>query len=994
MLFNNLRLAIFFLCISVFLQGQSFFENNQPPRFGLIGRADGLGSLSISSIQQDKYGFLWFGSQGGLNRFDGKNLITYTHDPFDSNSIPNDLIQTLYYEKSKNYLWIGTYGGLSRLNIDTGQFLHYKKGNLDGEGLSNNIVITISRDSRGDLWVGTIEGLNRISNKDNKITYIKTLHPTIRSLYLDSSNRLWIGSYGGIQYWDDRSQRTIIPKVQLPSSNVMSIKESEPGRMLIGMWGGGIAEYWPDTNKIKPYSLPDNRIYTALETKDGTIWAGSWGGGLWAQPKKGKSVWFESTINSELANTIIYDLFEDKGGLLWVGTNGGGVHYLSPRRNNYRIAAHNPNNPNSISEGKISAILKGSDGGFYVGVDGGGLNIINQSTGKVTTLKHSPDRSGSISNDNINFIFEDKKENLWIATSNGLNLFNRRSQIFKTWSRDIKPDLPLSHTIISHLMEDKSGRLWIGTYGNGVDRYDPKVNKLVNFKSDSTDPGSLSDGSIYYILEKSDGSVWIATNDGLNRYKPEDDTFKHYLHLENDRNSISGNNTRCLYEDSQGRLWVGTYSAGLNYFNQHQDRFFHFTKRDGLSSNNVLAILEGNDNHIWISTRGGINIIDPRTNQIERIDERDGLFGVFFNSGSYKDEKGALYFGGSHGITKIKTIKKYSNLHKPDVHITKISVMGKPLKNKTLVFDGNEYTFPHNKNFLSFEFIALDYESPSHNQYLYKMEGFDKDWINNGSRSFATYTNLPPGKYRFIVKASNNDLLWNNKGASVHIQVLSPLYQRWWVYIIYIILFSGLIIMIWKFRESRLLEHKNKELEYTNNLLGLANLELELLSLNDNLTGLYNRRYFDSQLRKELMRAKRALYPLSILMIDVDNFKQFNDTYGHVAGDKALKVVSGALISATPRNTDFITRYGGEEFAIVLFNTELSGARNVADSIHKMMKKSEILLDKKELRLSLSIGICSEIPKEIDPEHFVHRADLALYKAKKNGRARTEVFEE
>jgi len=889
---------------------------------------------------------------------------------------------------------VGTYGGLTRLNVETGEMVHFRKEEARQDGLSNNIVIAISEDGDEHLWIGTMDGLNRMSLKDNRIQTVKASSPTIRSLYLDSSNRLWVGSYGGLQYWDRSTRQLMTAKPALPSSYVMSISEAEPGRFLLGLWDGGVVEYWPDADRLQSHSLPDNRVYTVLETQDGTLWAGTWGGGLWARPKNGDPVWFDSTQNSELANKIIYSLFEDQGGLLWVGTNGGGVHYLSPRRHNYRIAAHNPRDPYSLAPGKIQAMLKRSDGNLYIGVDGEGLNVLNPHTGKVTIHRHSPQNPRSISSNQINFMLEDKKGRFWIATSNKLDLFDPASQSFTRWPGKNEPGLTLSHTIISSLMEDRFGRLWIGTYGNGLDRYDPVTGRIDRFRHDEDDPGSISDNNIYHTLESRNGSFWISTNNGLNRCHPREDTFTHYRHVEGDDGSISGNTTRGLYEDSRGLLWIGTQSSGLNCYDRHLDRFFHFTTRDGLSRNNVKAIQEGRDHRIWISTRGGINVIDPKTREVEVIDERDGLFGVSFDSGSCKDEKGVLYFGGSHGITRIDSIRRNVNTHIPDVHITGISVMGKPVDACKPVCDGSSYILAHDQNFLSFEFIALDYDFPEHNQYRYRMEGLEDNWIENGSRTFATYTNLPPGKYRFTVKASNNDMVWNDTGAHVNIRILSPLYQRWWAYLVYCAMFFGLLVMIWKYKESKLFEQKNRELQRANELLEQANTELEKLSVRDKLTGLYNRRYFDHHFEEELQRAKRAGYPLSLMMMDLDGFKPFNDTYGHVAGDTALETVSKVLKSATKRKTDFVTRYGGEEFVIVLVGTELSGALNIADRVHEMLRQTSVLEEYPDLRLSISIGIYSSVPEQdCNAQAFIDKADQALYQAKHRGRARTEVFE-
>lgn len=981
------------LCVPTGLFSQAFFADGQSPRFGQLGRAEGLKSLSISSVQQDVYGFLWFGSQGGLNRYDGRTITCLQHDPFNTNSLPNDLVQTLFYDQGRNLLWIGTYNGLSQYDIDTETFTNFSYNEDDRTSLSNNIVVSIAKDDSGRIWVGTLNGLNRMSVDEESFERVETNNPTIRSLLLDSSGRLWIGTYGGIQYWDGDREQMVTPHVDLPSTYVMDIQEPEPGRLLLGMWDGGMADYWPETGKLRLYNVPDKKIYTVLESDDGTKWAGSWGGGLTAVPTEGTPVWFKNSDTSEIANSIVYSLFEDDAGLVWVGTNGGGINYLSPRRRNYRAFYSDPKNPNSIAEGKIEAIYRDSEGTLWLGIYSGGLNRIDEDTGKVTIYKHNPEKENSLSNDIINCIFEDSSNNFWVCTNEGLNRFDRDTGNFELWSKDIHPEHPLSNRIVYWITEDHNGRLWIGTYGGGVDRFDPRTEEMVNFQHREGDPSSLSDNIVYRCIETSNGDVWISTNYGLNRYISDDEGFIRYFHHQTDPDTISANNIRSIVEDSQGRLWVGTYSGGLNRYESHGDRFIHYTTRNGMAGNNILSILEGDDNRIWCATRAGINILNPKTGEIKLLDERDGLFGVFFNFGNLKDEDGSLYFGGSHGVTKIDSSRTYTNPHPPKVHITSVNVFEKPLESPKAVFDDLELTFQSTENFLSFEFIALDFESPRHNRYAYKMEGFDREWIQADTRSYASYTNLPPGTYRFQVIGSNNDELWNEEGASLTIHVKAPWYLKWWAFLLYGIAGVGILTITWRLRSAQLLRQQNAELEYTNRLLERANADLERLSIHDSLTDVFNRRYFESSFYEEWQRARRGQYHIALLMIDIDHFKQFNDTYGHIAGDRALELVAQTIQGAVPRHTDFVARYGGEEFAAVLFQTDITGGAKVAEKIkdsieHLKIPVSQAGEEVQEFRkVSVSIGVHAAVPDgSAEPEDFIHTADQALYLAKKEGR--------
>jgi len=977
---KSILFSILFLLL-LQIHSQSFFTNNQPPRFGLLDRADGLVSLSVSSIQQDKYGFMWFGSQGGLNRYDGVKTEVFTHDPFDKNTIANDLVQTIYYDEENNIMWVGTYSGLSGLNIDTREVVHYQKDNNNPEKtLSNNIVVSITKDNKNNLWVGTMDGLNKIDLTNSSITHIKTENSTIRSLLFDTNNTLWIGTLGGLNYIDD-IDNNIVKKTPMdfPSQYFMAITESEPGKLILGLWGYGLVEYWPEKNIKKQYPVPDNKIYTVLESSDGTLWAGSWGGGLWSKPMNGEAVWFENSENSELSNSVIYALFQDKGGIVWVGTNGGGVHYLSPRRNNYRFIGNDSINNLKVAQGKIDVVYKDSQDFMYISVYGAGLYILKNN--QLHLLKHS-DSEESLLDNIVNSVFEDSNNNLWVASNGGLQLLNRSDLTFKNWSQ-IHPQNKLSHDIITFITEDSKKNLWIGTYGEGINIYNSNTDSLKVLKNTPDDINSLSDNIIYYIYETSMSDIWIGTNNGLNLYNPVNSSFKTYFHDSNNSNSLTGNNIRAINEDFEGNLWIGTYSAGINKKEKNNDIFSHYTTKSGLSSNNILSIIVSDDNRVWLGTRSGINIISEIENKIDIIDERDGLFGVLFNIGHYKDRDGSLFFGGTHGVTKINSHKMYVNSHKPDVHITNIAVMGKDLPKKSLVLDGQKIKISYKTNFFRLEFIGLDYESPNRNSYEYKMEGFDKDWIKNNNRTYANYTNLKPGEYEFKVKASNNDQIWSDGGASIFIKILSPWYLTWWAFLLYFAFTIFTLYILWKWRESHLIAEQNKKLEYTNNLLEKANCELEQLTIRDNLTGLYNRRYFDNNLPIEVFRAIRTNSPISVLMIDIDDFKIYNDNFGHLMGDKVLKIIADTLQISASRTTDFITRFGGEEFVIVLLNTDIVGANLVASNIHSVLK------DKKE-SLTVSIGVHTEIPNtNCDPLDLVKKADDTLYKAKKSGKNKT-----
>ena len=398
---------------------------------------------------------------------------------------------------------------------------------------------------------------------------------------------------------------------------------------------------------------------------------------------------------------------------------------------------------------------------------------------------------------------------------------------------------------------------------------------------------------------------------------------------------------------------------------------------------------------IWAATRAGISVLDPRTGEIGLLDERDGLFGTYFNSGHLKNSDGSLYFGGSHGITRVDTVSSFKNSHLPRVHITSVSVFEEPLEKVKAVFDGETLNFDYSENFISFGFVALDYEAPRHNQFAYKLEGFDREWIYSGQRAYASYTNLPPGDYVFRVRGANNDGFWTEEGTFLNIVVSNPWYRTWWAYLVYSLVILTVLTLVWRLREGQLLKAQNSKLERANEALERANEELEKLSIRDPLTGVYNRRFFMKSFEEDFLRARRGRYGFAVLMIDIDHFKRFNDTYGHVVGDRAITLVAQSIQGSITRETDYVARYGGEEFVAVPFQADREGAEMVAQKIQEALGNLEIPTFKESEAeriyrgLTVSVGVNAEVPSLSEKaEGFLQKADNALYRAKEEGRNR------
>ncbi len=972
--------------------------------FDHYGRDQGLSNSAVSSIIQDDHGFLWFGTQGGLNRFDGRRVITYKHEPFDEGGLPHDLIQTMHEDPYEPYLWIGTYRGLSRFNLNTREFTTYAKELGNPNSLSNDVVTAIARDRDGTVWVGTLDGLNRLDPETGEIQRITTQSNipglpdnTVRALKIDEAGRLWIGTYGGLAVMDPRRDviRRVLGPDDLPSPYVMSIHLGDDGKMSLGLWEGGLVRFDSRTGTTRTYELGDNRVYTVLSREDRYIFAGTWGGGLYRlDTESGEISSFrqDPTRKSTLSHDTVYSLAFDRSGALWIGTNGGGVNRLSNNKRSYLRFHYQPERETGISQGKITAIYRDSYDVLWIATYNGGLNRWDSERNAMIHYRATPDAPRRISNDIVTAIFEDSTGTLWVGTNDGLNRYNRRADGFTTLYHDPDNDESIPDDIVYAVEEDADGSLWIGTYSRGVSRWDRTTDTFTHYPHDPDDPKSLSDNLVYDILRDSRNRIWVATNRGLNRFDRATGEWIRYFHVPGESETLSTDSLRTLFEAEDESLWIGTASGGVNRFEPERNSFTHYTARDGLGDNTVVAIQQDDRGRLWFATTFGISVFDPETERFENLDVDDGIGGVEFNSGSVKDPDGALWFGGTHGVTAITHTVLTENTHEPRVQITGVSVMNRDLEPEGQTFNDATIELSHRDKSVSFEFVATDYEAPRSNRYRYRMAGFDPDFIDSGTRGFTTYTNLPGGTYTFHVEGSNNNGVWSDTPATLTVVVERSPYMRWWAFLLYgvFLVLVGLVII--RLRDRRLLQQEVEKLDSQRARLQNDNRLLGHMSVTDPLTAVYNRRYFDWRLQDSWSRARKSGGWVSIILVDIDRFKEFNDKYGHPEGDAALKSVAKAISESVSRANDVVARYGGEEFVVLLHNVDANGAHRVAENLRTAVAEIRIPHDASDVAsiVTVSAGICTASPESGgSPNGLVAGSDRALYRAKQNGRNQT-----
>ncbi|MDC7221922.1 MAG: diguanylate cyclase [Spirochaetales bacterium] len=992
-------------------QGRDFY-------FDRLDREDGLSHPSVSAIVQDSQGFLWVGTQDGLNRYDGREFLTFEHKPFKSAGLPNNQIQSLYMGAG-DILWIGTYGGLSRFDIHGLNFTNYANDPEDPNSLLGSVVTAVC-ESRDGVWVGTLGGLCLLD--ETKGRFVRFTHSdedpfslpdnNIRALLCDSSQRLWIGSNKGLSLYLGEGKFQTWPLGETGtektlSKAVMSLKETADGDLAAGLWEGGVLLFNREEGSIrKNFLLPDNRLYYVYP--DGKyIWAGTWGGGLYhINSETGEQLHLKGNGGKgELDGMLMYSLCKDNNGTYWIGTKSQGLFKLDPNKRKALIYSNDPLNPRSLGKGEITELHFDKNDALWVGTYANGLYKQVGEGNDFVRYGREEDAPHRLDDNRVTLLYTDKKERLWLGTTEGLHLYNEATGAFEVILFDNRYPLE-EQDIVYSMTEDEEGNFWIGTYNRGV---------IVRNSSwaapryyDNTLKGGLSDNLIADIICDSAGDIWMATNGGVNHYSQKDEKFYHYRYNEKNPQGINTDHVRYIYEDTHHRLWVGTSEGGLNLmegeigadkndFDSEKVRWIKYTKQDGLPHNRIMKLQEDGLGNLWASTSYGLARFDREQSSFTTIPREEGLFSPEFSVGATVDSKGNLYFGSHEGVNFFSLESQYGNTREAKVVITDVQVHRNSLFPEGTIYNNRQLTLNYEERYLEIGYSALDLLSSGNNRFSYRLDGFEKNWHYAGDRTEASYSNIPPGKYTFRVKGSNNAGVWSTDEAQLYITIKPPPWRSPWALFLYALGAVVLAILLFLAIHHHFSLQKIKELEKMKRELEEANNQLTILSGQDGLTGVNNRRQFDTMVRELWDNLQRTEQPLAFLMMDIDYFKAYNDSYGHQQGDTCLITLAKIFQEALPRTTDKVFRYGGEEFCLLLPGTNKDGALLIAQRIHERLRKSKIEHRSSNLSpyVTISIGIAVSSPeKEENLSEFINRADQSCYLAKKRGRNQTCMDEE
>lgn len=764
---------------------------------------NGLSQNTVNAILQDKQGFMWFGTKDGLNRYDGLSFRKFKHDDRTRRSIGNNFITALY-EDAKGNIWVGTDVGLYIYNPEKDSFRHFAELSAENTKIEHTVT-AISGDNKGCVWVAVeSQGLFCYDLEEGKLrnhtlknfSFIST---NVQSFVFDNSGTLWIGCYGdGLFYSKDRLQ-TLHPYVS-PVDNqktyandvVIALVKGAYNCLYVGSLKGGVKELNLTSNKLHDLLSEDENGESVfcrelLVASDNELWIGAESGLYIYNLRMGKYVHLRSSINDpySLSDNAIYSLCKDREGGIWIGSYFGGVNYY-PRFYTYFEKYYPKGTDNGLRGKRVREFCQDNQGILWIGTEDGGLNRFNP---KTKTFSFFTPSSAFTNVHGLCLI----GDHLWVGTfSKGVKVVDTRTgAIVKTYQKTDSPRSLIDNSVFS-ICCTTTGDIYLGTLF-GLLRY--------NKQSDDFDRiPELNGRFVYDIKEDSGGNLWLATYaNGAYCYNVSEKKWKNYLHDEKDSKSLPYDKVLSIFEDSHRQIWLTTQGGGFCRFQPDTETFTNYNLAAGLPNDVVYQIVEDKDGLLWLTTNNGLVCFQPTTGDMKVYTTSNGLLGDQFNyRSSFEAEDGTIYLGSIDGFIAFNPKNFSENKFLPSIVITDFFLFGKeiyagepgsPLE-KSITFS-EQLVLQSNQNSFSFRVAALDFQAPKTSRIMYKLEGFDTDWLTVGESPIVTYSNLRYGDYTFRVKVSNSDGVWSDDEVSLEVHILPPFYLSIWAYCVYALLIIG-----------------------------------------------------------------------------------------------------------------------------------------------------------------------------------------------------------
>jgi len=855
-----LQILTFFLAYLI-IDGITCTAQHLGSRTELFTIENGLSQTGINRIILDSKGYLWIGTQDGLDRYDGYGFQIFRHQPSDSNSICDNYIRYLC-EDHNGYLWLATNNGLSQYNPQTGIFKNFYNDPSDPNSISDNSLYFVYEDHEGDIWIKTIETLEKFDIQKNKFIHYYHYNNVFNyisgdfyfSILEDRDGKLWVGSKDGLNCFDknlelfERYEYNNDNLSSLSNNSIKALCESNDGKIWIGT-ENGLTSFDKHNKKFTRFykkpgndnSLIDNTINNIFKDSNGLLWISTQNGFCSYESIKGVFKQYSTILlnNAKLSLTGVSSILRDSADILWIGSYQGLVK-IDMKPFKFKLYRNFNKNINDLEGLNVSSIYKDEKDNFWLGTWGQGLTVY-QNKNNIQINYNSHSHPEFLKDDNIFVLYPDNNNQIWIGTGSGIAIYNKKNEKFTNFCK-MNPDCSfLDNNRVYAVFQDTHGIIWIGTE-HGLHTYNLK-NHILKNNIQIPDSTGIILSSVYCIVEDTSGFIWFGTSRGLIKYNPETGKYKNYLaNKKVNIKSLSSNFDYSLLYSSKNTLWVGT-TSGLCRYNYQLDDFTIYAENEGLPNNLIYAMLEDNNGNLWLSTNRGLVQFDINLEKFRGFNIADGLQSYEFNIASaFKSKKGELFFGGINGFNSFYPDSLKINNHNPNVEITSIELINQVSLHKMLVWPEKSIHIPSGINIFTISFSGLDFTYPEKNQYMYMMSSKGKEsfWVNIGNRHSESFSNLPSGIYTFRIKGSNSDQVWSNKDNEIDIIVESPVWTSnlaIFLYIIFSVTFLY-IFMQWRTRKLRQSNKMLRDKEYA--AKEIAHQKEELTLKNKNITDSIN----------------------------------------------------------------------------------------------------------------------------------------------------------
>lgn len=799
------------------VQAQSSFT------FKRLTTKSGLSQSNVTSIAKDKKGFLWFATRDGLNRYDGYQFKVYQYDREDKTSLSSSYLSVVYVDGSGR-LWVGTSSGLDLYDPASDSFKHYRPGKKD------TYVKAIVQDFDGQMWIGTKEGLFLFDPEKKHFDgffYNNSDPGTISNNDINvisqfDRNYLWIGTTSGLNRLDLKTRK--IRRYPAPGEtlyyqpgSVKGIADTQDGYMWVAFEGKGLFRFDKRSGQLSNLNeistglrLPSNNLIFMNMGYDSRLWIGTESDGLIIynyKTNKFEQYKHDNFDESTISHNIVRCIYHDTSGIVWLGTNSGGISYITRNADKFIHYKPIPYHPNSLGNAGVKGFAEDDSKRIWIATEGG-VDVFDPGKKQFKHYRHKEGGRNGLSDNNIYSVARVGKDSMAFGSfQGGLDILDIKTGKFSNFRKDPKNVNSLSDNRIFKIFLDRKDNVWIATWAGGLNRFNKHTKRITHY-SIARELKKTNEALIYTINEDFDGNIWLGTEQGLYWLNVATGTFRRYSHKDNNNSSLSNDIVTSILLDSKNNLWIGTAGGGINLFNRKLGTFSLLNKKKGLANDYIHGIIEDQAGDLWISSNNGLTRYQISTAKATNYGLAYGLQGLEYKQdASFKGSDGSIYFGGTNGFNIIRSSELVTNTTVPNIVFTGFSIFNKPVTSRDEhsplrqdITQTTHITLHANQSTFSLEFAALNMIAPENNQYAYKMIGLHDKWIPLGNQRSVSFSNLPQGDYSFIVKASNNEGIWNDQGSVMHIRVIPVFWKSLWFNVLALMLTCAAIYGVYRLR--------------------------------------------------------------------------------------------------------------------------------------------------------------------------------------------------